>query len=65
MKNQLTPRPVGFPQTKSLNYTPADYSHGSLTIRKPPWLLLLFPRAPSPFETVTAGNKQGGAAYRR
>jgi hypothetical protein len=55
MKNQFTPRPLGFPLTKSLNHTPVGLFIWVTDYSKTPWLLLLFNRAPSPLETVTAG----------
>jgi hypothetical protein len=64
MKNQFTPRPLVFPLTKSLNHTPAGLFTWVTNYSNPP-ASSSFPWAPSPFETVTAGNKQGGAAYRR
>jgi hypothetical protein len=55
MKNQFTPRPLGFSETQYLTYTPAELFTGVTDYSKPPGFFFFFPELPSPFETVTAG----------
>jgi hypothetical protein len=55
MKNQFTPRPLGFFETKSLTYTPAGLFTGVTDYSNPSASSSFSPSSPSPFETVTAG----------
>jgi hypothetical protein len=58
---------LGFPLTKPLNHTPAELFTWVTDYSNPPppsFFFFFSPKLP-PLEIVTAGNKQGGAAYRR
>jgi hypothetical protein len=59
-------RPWPFPKTIPSLIPLRYYSFESLTLQKPPWLLSLLPRGPSPpLLNSTRERKNGGTAYRR
>jgi hypothetical protein len=64
-KTSLHRGPWAFPKTILQLIPLRNYSSESLTVQKPPCLLFLLPRGPSPLLNSTRGSKKGGAAYRR
>jgi hypothetical protein len=64
-KTGLHRGPWAFPKPILQLIPLCNYSSESLTVQKPPWLLFLLPRGPSPLLNSTHERKKGGAAYRR
>jgi hypothetical protein len=59
MKNQFTPRPLGYPLTISLNHTPAELVPWVTDYARTPRLLLLFQPSSLPPWNSTRGEEKG------